>query len=189
MQQFTPNIKAHFMKKILTLALTLFTLFTFTHAANEDTSLIEMTMTDIAGNTYEVTGTTQGFKIKGLENKIVFLEFFGHKCPPCLASIPHMIALQEKYKENLAIVSIEVQGYNQEQLKQFADEKKMNYIVASEEQAGEFVNYIQQRAQWQGGIPFLVAADTQGNVQFVEAGFIPEASLEELIAQLTGTKK
>jgi thiol-disulfide isomerase/thioredoxin len=177
------------MKKIVALAFTLFTLFTFAQGGKDDTSLIEMTMTDIAGKTYEVTGTTQGFKIKGLENKIVFLEFFGHKCPPCLASIPHMIALQEKYKDTLAIVSIEVQGYSQEQVKAFAEEKKMNYIVASEEQAGEFVNYIQQRAQWQGGIPFLVAADGQGNVQFVEAGFIPEASLEELMSQLTGAKK
>ncbi len=142
-------------------------------------------MTDIKGKTYNVTGTEQGLTIQGLEGKVVFLEFFGHKCPPCLASIPHMIHLQKKYKDKLAIVAIEVQGYNNEQVKAFAKEHKLNYIAVSEEKASELVNYIQQRAQWRGSIPFMVALDTKGDVQFVQAGMIPEESLEELFSQLS----
>lgn len=170
------------MKKLLTTSLLLLSLLTYTQAA-------EMTMTDITGKTYEVTGTEQGLNIKGLEGKVIFLEFFGHRCPPCLASIPHLIKLQKKHKDKLAIVSIEVQGYNHEQTKKFAKEKGMNYIVVSEEKASELVNYIQQRAQWRGGIPFLVALDTKGDVQFVQAGMLPEASLEELVSQLSKTTK
>jgi predicted transcriptional regulator len=64
----------------------------------------------------------------------------------------------------------------------------MNYIVVSEEKASELVSYIQQRAQWKGSIPFLVALDTKGNVQFVQAGMLPEESLEELISQLSNIK-
>ncbi len=168
------------MKKLLVSVLLFFTLLTSTQAASQPT----MSMTDIKGKTYQVTGTEQGLKIKGLEGKIVFLEFFGHKCPPCLASIPHMIKLQNKYKDKLAIVSIEVQGYNNTQLKNFAKEKGMNYIVVSDENANGIVTYISQRAQWQGSIPFLVAMDKKGNVQFVQAGMLPESSLEELIKQL-----
>ena len=177
------------MKKLLSTSLLLLSLLTYTYAAGNQTPLAEMTMTDIQGKTYDVTGTEQGLNIKGLEGKVVFLEFFGHKCPPCLASIPHLIKLQKKHKDNLAIVSIEVQGYNHEQVKKFAKEKGMNYIVVSEEKASELVNYIQQRAQWRGGIPFLVALDTKGDVQFVQAGMLPEASLEELISQLSKTGK
>jgi thiol-disulfide isomerase/thioredoxin len=177
------------MKKLFATSLLILSLLTYTHAAGGQTALAEMTMTDITGKTYDVTGTEQGLNIKGLEGKVVFLEFFGHKCPPCLASIPHLIKLQKKHKDNLAIVSIEVQGYNNEQVKKFAKEKGMNYIVVSEEKAPELVNYIQQRAQWRGGIPFLVALDTQGDVQFVQAGMLPEASLEELISQLSKTTK
>ena len=177
------------MKKLLSTSLLLLSLVTYTYAAGNQTPLAEMTMTDIQGKTYDVTGTEQGLNIKGLEGKVVFLEFFGHKCPPCLASIPHLIKLQKKHKDNLAIVSIEVQGYNHEQVKKFAEEKGMNYIVVSEEKASELVNYIQQRAQWRGGIPFLVALDTKGDVQFVQAGMLPEASLEELISQLSKTGK
>ena len=177
------------MKKLFATSLLILSLLTYTHAAGSQTALAEMTMTDITGKTYDVTGTEQGLNIKGLEGKVVFLEFFGHKCPPCLASIPHLIKLQKKHKDNLAIVSIEVQGYNHEQVKKFAKEKGMNYIVVSEEKASELVNYIQQRAQWRGSIPFLVALDTKGDVQFVQAGMLPEASLEELISQLSKTTK
>jgi len=175
------------MKKLFTTSLLLLSLLTYTQAAENEKPLAQMNMTDISGKTYDVIGTAQGLKIKGLEGKVVFLEFFGHNCPPCLASIPHLIDLQNKYKDKLAIVSIEVQGYNNEQVTKFAKEKGMNYIVVSEEKASDLVNYIQQRAQWRGSIPFLVALDTQGDVQFVQAGMLPEASLEELISQLSKT--
>jgi len=174
------------MNKLLTLLL-VFTFSNFVQA--EEKALPQMTMTDINGKTYNVTGTEQGLKIEGLEGKIVFLEFFGHKCPPCLASIPHLINLQKKYKESVAIVAIEVQGYNNAQTANFAKGKGINYITVSEEKASALVNYIQQRAQWRGSIPFLVALDTKGDVQFVQAGMLSEAQYEELISQLSTNKK
>jgi len=174
------------MKKLLA-TLLIFTLTNFVQA--EDKSFPQMSMTDISGKNYKVIGTEQGLKIAGLEGKVVFLEFFGHKCPPCLASIPHLKKLQEKHKDKLAIVAIEVQGYNNTQTTQFAKEKGINYIVVSEEKAPELVNYIQQRAQWKGSIPFLVALDTKGDVQYVQPGMLSEAQYEELITDLYKSKK
>jgi thiol-disulfide isomerase/thioredoxin len=168
------------MRKILTSALLIFSLFTYIQASEQP----QMSITDIKGVTHQITGTEEGLKIKGLEGKIVFLEFFGHRCPPCLKSIPHLIKLQEKHKDKLAIVAIEVQGFSNKELTQFAKEKGMNYIVVADEKAGNFTNYIGQRAEWRGSIPFLVALDAKGAVQFVQAGMLPESSLEELIKQL-----
>lgn len=176
------------MRKLLFSAFFLASLLSTSVTAESTTTLPTMSLTDTTGKTYKVQGTEQGLKIEGLEGKVIFLEFFGHQCPPCLASIPHLIKLQEKYKDKLAIISIEVQGYNAQQVAKFAKEKGMNYIVASEVTAPELVSYIQQRAQWRGSIPFLVAMDTEGNVQFVQAGMLPEASLEELIGQLSKDK-
>jgi len=170
------------MKRLFIAALLLVSLLSFTQAAQDEKP---MTMTDIQGKTYNVTGTEQGLIIEGLEGKVVFLEFFGHKCPPCLASIPHLIHLQKKHQGKLAIVAIEVQGYSNEQVKKFAKEHNINYIAVSEEKAVDLVYYIQQRAQWRGSIPFMVALDTKGDVQFVQAGMLPEASLEELFTQLS----
>jgi len=169
------------MKKLLTTLL--FFVFTFIAQA-ADISSMPMSITDIHGKTYKITGTDQGLKIQGLEGKVIFLEFFGHRCPPCLASIPHLIKLQKKHKDKLAIISIEVQGYNNAQVTTFAKEKGINYIVASEEKSPNIINYIQQRAQWRGSIPFFVAMDTKGNVQFVQAGMLPEDALKDIIKQV-----
>jgi len=172
------------MKKIFALTFLLFSLFSSLQAESAPT----MSITDTNGKTYQITGTDQGLKIKGLEGKIIFLEFFGHKCPPCLKSIPHLKKLQKKHKDKVAIISIEVQGYDRTRLTKFAKEKGMNYITVSQDDAGELVQYISERAEWRGSIPFLVALDTEGVVQFVQAGMLPESSLEELIKQLTAKK-
>jgi len=172
------------MKKIVLAAVWLLMLSSFTQGASQPV----MTLTDIKGISHQVTGTEEGFRIKGLEGKIIFLEFFGHQCPPCLRSIPHLIKLQKEHKDKLAVISIEVQGLNNVQLRKFAEKKGMNYIVIADENAGNFTNYIAQRAQWRGSIPFMVALDKKGNVQFVQAGMLPEASLEELIKQLDAIK-
>jgi len=174
------------MKKILFSIVWVFlALSSMTQAANSQPA---MQITDIKGVTYQITGTEQGFNIKGLEGKIVFLEFFGHRCPPCLKSIPHLKTLYKKHKEKLAIISIEVQGLDNTRLQQFAQKRGMDYIVVSDENAGSFTNYIAQRAQWRGSIPFMVALDKKGRVQFVQAGMLPEASLEELVKQLDAIK-
>ncbi|WP_295420893.1 TlpA disulfide reductase family protein [Sulfurovum sp.] len=176
------------MKKLLTLTFLAFSFFSSLQAESTTAQQPVMSITDVNGTSYQITGTNEGLNIKGLEGKIIFLEFFGHRCPPCLASIPHLIKLQEKYKDKLTVIAVEVQGLNNTQLTQFVKEKGMNYIVVADEKAGNFVNYIAQRAQWRGSIPFMVALDTKGNVQFVQAGMLPESSLEELIKQL-GPKK
>ncbi len=173
------------MKSPLIKAFMLFSFFTYAQAINDIPAPIIMSMTDTKGTTYTVEGTEDGLNIEGLKGKVVFLEFFGHKCPPCLASIPHLIKLQEKYKDKLAIVSIEVQGYTNEQTEKFVKDKGINYIVLSEEKASDVISYIQQRAQWRGSIPFLVALDIKGDVQFVQAGMLSEESLEELFKELS----
>lgn len=182
------------MKKLLTLTLLIYALATNVQATQEAniSKIIEqpkMTMTDVNGVKYEVAGTQEGFKVKGLEGKVIFLEFFGHRCPPCLKSIPHLIKFQEKYKDKLAIIAIEVQGYSDKQLAKFAKNKGMNYTVIADENSGGFTDYIAQRAEWQGSIPFLVALDAKGAVQYVQAGRVPDAAMEELFKQLSIEKK
>jgi thiol-disulfide isomerase/thioredoxin len=172
------------MKKLLLAALMLFS-FLSTAQAESPAKKSSLQITDINGKSYTVTGTKEGLKISGMEGKVVFLEFFGHKCPPCLASIPHLIDLQKKHKDKLQIISVEVQGLSESQLKNFVKSKGMNYIVIPGQKEHLFVSYISQRAQWSGGIPFLLALDGKGDVQFIQAGMLPESSLEELFQQLS----
>lgn len=144
----------------------------------------DLTFKDIKSRTIKVTGAQNGLDIPSLKGKVVFMEFFGHRCPPCIMSIPHLITLQKKHKDKLAIVSVEVQGMSEDQLKDFVFEKGINYTTTTEKQARDLVNYIAARAEWNGGIPFMVALDTKGDVQLIQAGLIPEDSLEELFQKL-----
>jgi len=145
----------------------------------------KMVVTDIDGNTLHITGTKGGFVIDEYKGKAVFLEFFGHMCPPCMATIPHYIKLTKEYKDKLKIVAIEAQSFDNDQLKSFRDKKGINYTLLSSEGAGEFYQYVAGRAGWRGAIPFLVATDTKGNVKFIRAGFIPENALKTLIGKIT----
>ena len=173
------------MKRLLVLTLLFMVTGTHLFAKTATAKQPAMVLTDIQGKIHKITGTEEGLEIEGLKGKIVFLEFFGHRCPPCLASIPHLIKLQKEHKDKLAVIAIEVQGLNNAQLQVFAKEKGINYTVIADEKAGNFVNYIAQRAQWRGSIPFMLALDTKGTVQFVQAGMLPESSLEALVKQLS----
>jgi thiol-disulfide isomerase/thioredoxin len=170
------------MKQIVTVLILLFSLVVSAQAESEQT----FSVTDINGKVHQFTGTKEGLKVKGAEGKVVFLEFFGHMCPPCKKSIPHLIHLQKKYKDKLAIIAIEVQGLNSAQLKAFAEARGINYTVISDSQTGSFTNYIAQRADWRGSIPFMIILDTKGDVKFIQPGLIPEAVLENAIKEISG---
>lgn len=142
----------------------------------------------IDGKQMKLTGTVKGLNIDKYKGKIVFLEFFGHNCPPCLASIPHYVNLQEKYKNKLAILAVEVQNMPKDALKKFVVEKKINYDVVSMQDGNTLASYIMQRAQWKGSIPFLVIIDQDGIVQTMQAGMLSEETLEKMIIELTKSK-
>jgi len=178
------------MKTLLSTLLVLsLSYFAQAKEAQQEKVLTNMSIKDTTGKIYQVSGIESGLKIEGLEGKVVFLEFFGHQCPPCLASIPHLINLQKKYADKLVVLAIEVQGFNSEQTAQFAKTKGINYITVSAYEARELINYIEQRAQWQGGIPFLVALNGKGAVQAIRTGMIPEETLEEMISKISKSTK
>jgi thiol-disulfide isomerase/thioredoxin len=175
-------MQRHFIR-LLALLMTVGTL-AFAQTAGSATKKQSITVTDVNGKKYEISGTPNGLKIPGTEGKVVFLEFFGHRCPPCLATIPHFIKLQEKFKDKLVIFAVEVQGYDTPTLKEFGKRAGINYILASGNDNRLFVSYIAQRAQWQGGIPFLIVMDTKGEVQDIREGFPHnDAFLESLVTQ------
>ncbi len=145
----------------------------------------KMVAVDMNGNKLHVTGTDNGIIIDEYKGKVLFIEYFGHMCPPCMKSIPHYNDLIKKHKDKLAVIAIEAQGYTDTQLQQFVKEKGIDYTVMSASGAGEMYEYISSRAGWRGAIPFLVAVDTKGNVKFIKAGLLSESELEALFGRLS----
>ena len=171
------------MKKILASLLLIASFVTASQA--EEPKVDKLTMTTTDGKTLHMTGTTTGLVFEEFKGKVVFLEFFGNHCPPCLRMVEHYKRLQEKYRDKLVIIAVEVQGLSNSQLKEFVKRKGINYITISQEKAGELVPYVSARARWQGSIPFLIILDKKGDVQLVQVGMLPEAGLEKAIEKLS----
>ncbi len=172
------------MKKILIALLTLALAGSLAQAADND----YVKLTTLNGKTIHIKGTDNGLEIPEYKGKVVFLEFWGTHCPPCLASIPHYVDMIKKYKGKLAMLGIEVQNTPKIRLKAFADEKKINYDVVAYQDAGYFVDYIAKRAGWKGSIPFLLILDPKGNVITMQVGMLPQNVLEKVVNDFTGKK-
>ena len=149
----------------------------------------KMTLQTIDGKTLHITGTTDGLKVDEYKGKVVFLEFWGTRCPPCKMSIPHYINLMKKFKGKLAMLAVEVQATPKDRLKRFVKAHKINYDVVAHEDAEMFVDYIAQRTQWNGSIPFLLIFDQQGRVVTIQVGMLRESSLAGIVKTLTSSKK
>lgn len=161
--------------KIIT---TLIVLLTINMYAQED-----MNITDTNGTTYSVTAQNNSIKIKGMEGKVVFLEFFGLNCPACKQIMPNLINLQEKHKDKLQVMAVEVQNHDIDPINAYKEKHGINYTTLSNYDIGRLVRYVADKSGWQGAIPFTVAIDPQGEVLFAQAGVIPEATLEKYIVE------
>ena len=61
--------------------------------------------------------------------KVVLVNFWATWCPPCLAEIPDLVALQEKYKEHLQIIGVSQDEGSPEAVRRFASQYKINYPI------------------------------------------------------------
>ena len=129
-------------------------------------------LTTLDGKTLHIDEAKDGIIFQEHKGKVVFLLFFGYRCPPCLGEIPLLKALSDEKHKDLAIIAMEVQRLPVEQLKLFKKDKGINYTILSgdEGQNSQFISYIGQRAGWGGSIPFLVGINPHGEVKIVHVG-------------------
>lgn len=184
----------------------------------------------VGGKMLRFTGTPDGIATEPYKGKIVFIEFWGTWCGPCLLSIPHHAKLQEKYKDQLRIVAFETTPkVTREALKKYISDPKniemakvgwylenkaktpaqkksleepvrllkefrnagkpINYDVVASADAGQFVDYVAQRAGWQGYIPFLLVLDGEGKAAAMVPGMPSEKKLDDIIQSILKNKK
>ena len=144
-------------------------------------------LTTVEGKTLHVDEAENGVIFQEHKDKIVFLLFFGYRCPPCLEEIPVLKKLVEAKGDKLAVIALEVQRLPEEQLKIFKESKKLNYAVLSGEHTdnSKFISYIAQRAQWSGSIPFLVGITPKGEVGIVHVGGMNAGDFNSVFDQLS----
>lgn len=141
----------------------------------------------INGKDLQVVKTHDGLIFKELKNKIILLEFFGHSCPPCRASIPGYNKFLEKYKDKIAVLAVEVWGLNHKQLSDFTKEMHIKYLVATQGESGALIRFVQQLTGWHPkyGVPFLIIFKPDGKLyKYIPPKQLPEAYIEHLLNDL-----
>lgn len=99
-----------------------------------------------------------------LRGKVVFLNFWATWCPPCLAEMPAISKLQEKFKNDKQVVFLLVDADgNLPKSQKFMDKKGYQlpvYAVASEIPDMLF----------KGALPTTVVFDKEGRISYHESG-------------------
>jgi thiol-disulfide isomerase/thioredoxin len=117
--------------------------------------------------------------LAALEGKVIFLNFWATWCGPCRAEIPDLIALQDRYKDRLQIIGLNVDD-EQADIQKYVEEMGINYPVA--------MTSNDLRIQY-GGIPALPTSfvlDTEGRVVQKHVGLWNPAVYETEIRALLG---
>lgn len=118
--------------------------------------------------------------LAAFRGKVVFLNFWATWCGPCRAEIPDLIALQNRYKDRLQIIGLDVDDDDPAEIEKFISDTGIQYPVAMA--PGEL------RAEY-GGIPALPTSfvlDTDGRVVQKHVGLFDPALYETEIRALLG---
>ena len=130
------------------------------------------------------------FKLDGLDGrplslgaargKVVLLNFWATWCGPCRAEIPDLIALQQKYRDQLQIIGLIVDDDDASMIKQVVAETHINYPVA--------MSSPEVRVQYGGvaALPTSFVLDAQGRVVQKHEGLRNPALYETEIRALLG---
>src|SRR6266481_2056325 len=112
--------------------------------------------------------------------KVVLLNFWATWCGPCRAEIPDLIALQQKYKDQLQIIGLTVDDDDASFIKQVVAKTRINYPVA--------MSTPEVRVQYGGvaALPTSFVLDTQGRIVQKHEGLRDPALYETEIRALLG---
>jgi thiol-disulfide isomerase/thioredoxin len=112
---------------------------------------------------------TEALSLQGLRGKIVVVEFWATWCPPCRASIPHLVEMNHKFASQ-GVVFIGLTDEDRRTVEPFAREMKMDYAVGGGSKTSGVYGV--------RGIPRAFIVDPSGTVVWEDH---PMAGLEEAL--------
>lgn len=179
------------MKKIILIGLVGISLFLFSGCEKKGdvNSLVStknlvknIELTSIDGHKITMVNTGTGFTFEGAEGKTVLLNFFATWCPPCKAEIPHLVELQEKYKDKFAVVAVLLEeNKKNEELSAFIKEHKINYFVSNSPANFEAAELFGVK-----GFPTMYMFDKSGKQRAFYPGATPKEIIEQDLLKTTG---
>ena len=126
----------------------------------------DFTVTDIDGNT---------FNLRDQRGKVVIIDFMATWCGSCNDVMPNLVKVYEKYKDDIVMISIDIDaGESEEVLRNFKEKHGAQWRFAFD--PGDLMQEYNILT-----IPKLVIIDAEGGVTFTEEG-VP--SVKELFGEV-----
>jgi thiol-disulfide isomerase/thioredoxin len=115
--------------------------------------------------------------LSDLKGQVILLDFWIRNCGPCIASIPHLNELQDKFKEkNFKVISIN--SYDSKtDVSWFCNKFKTNYTVLLNGKA------VAEKYGVNGGYPSFIIIDKTGKILYSHTGYSisVQSEVEEII--------
>ncbi|VWX37349.1 TlpA disulfide reductase family protein [Limnobacter sp. 130] len=132
------------------------------------------------GPDYPLTGytfdTPQGgsLDLGALKGKVVVLNFWATWCPPCVEEMPELDELYPQLQaQNIELIGIAIDSPSN--VDQFLQKTPVNYPIVLAGMAGTELG--KALGNQQGGLPFTVILDENGNKILTEAGRIQMSTI------------
>ncbi|RLZ07168.1 TlpA family protein disulfide reductase [Faecalibacter macacae] len=121
----------------------------------DNSNNLNFEMRDLNGNVVSLSD---------LKGKVVFLNFWATWCPPCIAEMPSIQQLHDKFKndDEVLILTLEVDG-KQEKIQKFINRKKLTVPVY-------IPNSSIPTELFEGTLPTTIIFDKQGNIAHTTLG-------------------
>ena len=117
--------------------------------------------------------------------QVVLIDFWATWCAPCLAEMPHLEAMQDKYKKNgLLVVAVSMDGPESiSDVPAFAKRNNMNFPVLLDEDSSIASIYNPRKSA-----PLSAIIDKSGRISAVREGYNPgdEAFVEKDVQKALG---
>ncbi|NBV84546.1 TlpA family protein disulfide reductase, partial [bacterium] len=116
----------------------------------------------------------QPVKLDSYKGKVILINYWATWCPPCVAEIPELIALQKKYAGKLQIIGISLDD-DPSAARRFAAQTKFNYpvVMANDELKSKYGRIL--------SIPTTIVINKNMMVVQVETGYRNPQFFEELV--------
>jgi peroxiredoxin len=160
-----------------TLAVVLWACDSAKSASDIGTTAEDFTATDIDGKTFHLSDH--------VGKQVILIDFWATWCQPCLAEMPHLEAMQDKYKKDgLLVVAVSMDGPESiADVPAFAKRNSMNFPVLLDEDSSIASIYNPRKSA-----PLSTIIDRSGRIAAVREGYTPgdEAFVEKDVEKALG---
>lgn len=113
-------------------------------------------------------------KISNFDGKVLVVDFWATWCPPCLKEIPHFIELQEKYKDKVKFIGLNV-NEEPDKVIEFVKSMGINYTIGySDEKIENLFGGIT-------GLPTTIIIGKDKRIKSKVVGYRPKEWFEQQI--------